>query len=359
MKTLKLIFQSLLNNAAVMEARKEPWYVAIIIFLLSVVFATYPTFSQINARAGSDFLTRETYSMDQGLVDFSETLYNQDIQLVVRTTTLADQTTTYLANEDVLWRNVFTQTLTETNFPYYEYRGSTGQVRLRVFYQADQSDESAVALINRLLNLETGHADIATFLMLGRTAVYFYVYNPGAIAANTASGSGYIYSFNGTYTSVPLNTNLGNFIALDSSGFLIDPVADFQANASAYETRIFTHWKQFFDQSFLEAKSVLLIAQSGLTLVVNTIMALMMSLVIFLMTRGKNNPNRTLKFAETMKIGSWSLLSPALLTIVAGSFFPEFAGTAFVLFVGLRLMWLSSRYLRPMDMPTSTTVVKK
>jgi hypothetical protein len=359
MKTIKLIFQSLLNNAAVMEGRKEPWYVAIIIFLLSVVFATYPTFSQINARAGSDFLTRETYSIDQGLVDFSETLYNEGVQLVVRSTTLDSQTTIYLANEENLWRDTFNQTLAETNFPYYEYRNATNQVRLRVFYQADQTDESTINLVNRFINLPSGHADIATFLMLGRTAVYFYVYNPGALANGTVAGNGFIYSFNGTYTSVPLNTNLGKFVALDLGGFLINPVTDFQTNPTAYENRIFTQWKIFFDQSFLEAKSVLLVAQSGLTLVVNTIMALMMSLVIFLMTRGKHNPNRTLRFSETMKIGAWSLLSPALLTIVAGSFFPEFAGTAFVLFVGLRLMWLSSRYLRPMDMPTPPAVTKK
>jgi hypothetical protein len=59
-----------------------------------------------------------------------------------------------------------------------------------------------------------------------------------------------------------------------------------------------------------------------------------------------------------MKIGAWALLAPALLTIVAGALFPEFAGTAFVLFVGLRLMWLSSRYLRPVDM-VATAPAKK
>jgi hypothetical protein len=78
-------------------------------------------------------------------------------------------------------------------------------------------------------------------------------------------------------------------------------------------------------------------------------MAAMMTFIIFVMTRGKNNPNRDLKFKDTLKIGAWALLSPALLTIVAGGLFPEFAPTAFVLFVGLRLMWLSSKYLRPLD----------
>jgi hypothetical protein len=59
-----------------------------------------------------------------------------------------------------------------------------------------------------------------------------------------------------------------------------------------------------------------------------------------------------------MKIGAWALFAPALLTIIAGVLFPEFAGTAFVLFVGLRLMWLSSRYLRPID-AVPTQPIKK
>jgi hypothetical protein len=121
---------------------------------------------------------------------------------------------------------------------------------------------------------------------------------------------------------------------------------------------VFNNWLNFFDQSFAYQKSVLLLAQTGLTFVVNAIMALLMSLVIFIMTRGKNNPNKHFKFADTMKIGAWALLAPAILTLVAGALFPEFAGTAFVLFVGLRLMWLSSRYLRPVDMAVVNPVKK-
>jgi hypothetical protein len=67
------------------------------------------------------------------------------------------------------------------------------------------------------------------------------------------------------------------------------------------------------------------------------------------MTRGKMNPNNTMRFGQTMKIGAWSLLSPALLTLIVSGIFPDLAGSAFVLLVGLRLMWLSSKYLRPLE----------
>ena len=180
-----------------------------------------------------------------------------------------------------------------------------------------------------------------------------YVYNPAALTANTATGEGFTTAFSGTYDAIPVGTNLGNFVLTDVDGNTINT-----SDLVLYTRVVFDNWLNFFDQSFAYSKSVLLLAQTGLTFVVNAIMALLMSLVIFIMTRGKNNPNKHFKFSDTMKIGAWALLSPALVTIIAGALFPEFAGTAFVLFVGLRLMWLSSRYLRPVDM-VATPPVKK
>jgi hypothetical protein len=222
-----------------------------------------------------------------------------------------------------------------------------------VFYQNENSDEVTGAFANALLALPMGDDNIGSFLLLGNAEVYMYVYNPAALTANTATGEGFTTAFSGTYDAIPTGTNLGNFVLTDVDGNTIN------TNDLVLYTRVvFDNWLNFFDQSFAYSKSVLLLAQTGLTFVVNAIMALLMSLVIFIMTRGKNNPNKHFKFSDTMKIGAWALLAPALLTIVAGALFPEFAGTAFVLFVGLRLMWLSSRYLRPVDM-VATAPAKK
>jgi hypothetical protein len=222
-----------------------------------------------------------------------------------------------------------------------------------VFYQNEKSDEVTGAFANALLALPIGDNRIGSFLLLGKAAVYMYVYNPAALTANTATGEGFTTAFSGTYDEIAIGTNLGNFVLTDVDGNTIN-TSDFVL----YTRLVFNNWLNFFDQSFAFNKSQLLLIQTGLTFVVNAIMALLMSLVIFIMTRGKNNPNKHFKFSDTMKIGAWALLAPALLTIVAGALFPEFAGTAFVLFVGLRLMWLSSRYLRPVDM-VATPPAKK
>ncbi len=353
MKTLKLIFQSLFSNAPIMEAKIQPWYIALIIFVVSILLATFPTYTQINNREGSNFLSGNTYSIENALVLFSETLEEGNVDLVVTNRDEADVTIAELDNQGTAWESVFTQTLAaHPTFPFFQYTVNN-QVRLRVFYQNGNSDEVTGAFANALLALPIGDDNIGSFLLLGNAAVYMYVYNPAALTANTATGEGFTTAFSGTYDAIPAGTNLGNFVLTDVDGNTINT-----SDLVLYTRVVFDNWLNFFDQSFAYSKSVLLLAQTGLTFVVNAIMALLMSLVIFIMTRGKNNPNKHFKFSDTMKIGAWALLSPALVTIIAGALFPEFAGTAFVLFVGLRLMWLSSRYLRPVDM-VATPPVKK
>jgi len=353
MKTLKLIFQSLFSNAPIMEAKNQPWYIALIIFVVSILLATFPTYTQINNREGSNFLSGNTYSIENALVLFSETLEEGNVDLVVTNRDEADVTIAELDNQGTAWESVFTQTLAaHPTFPFFQYTVNN-QVRLRVFYQNENSDEVTGTFANALLALPIGDDNIGSFLLLGNAAVYMYVYNPAALTANTATGEGFTTAFSGTYDAIPVGTNLGNFVLTDVDGNTINT-----SDLVLYTRVVFDNWLNFFDQSFAYSKSVLLLAQTGLTFVVNAIMALLMSLVIFIMTRGKNNPNKHFKFSDTMKIGAWALLSPALVTIIAGALFPEFAGTAFVLFVGLRLMWLSSRYLRPVDM-VATPPVKK
>ena len=355
MQQLKRIFSSLFNNGTVMEGAKQPWYLAVLLFFVSMVLATSPTYTQIANQDGSDFLSGTLFSIDNGLQVFSESLDEEGVDLIVRKTTINDEERVSLVNEGTTWSTAFTSVNNnDASFPSFMYTVN-GDVRLRVYYQGALSDEDSTAFINALTALEAGNDAISSFMFLGTTSLYVYVYQPLALANGTATGSSYVSGFSGTYDAVPLGTNLASFIAQDLDGNFVDPSTQ-NTDYQAYADRVFENWKQFFDQSYEFSRGFLLWAQTGLTFAVNMIMALMMSVVIFIMTRGKMNPNRSIKFFEALKIGAWSLLSPALLTVIAGGLFPEFAPTAFVLFVGLRLMWLSSKYLRPLE---TAVAVKK
>ncbi len=352
MKTIKMIFASLLNNGVVIQGKDKPWYIALILFLMSILTATYPTFTQYNSQNGSSLLQGSTYRVEEGLVSFSESLYDNDLDLVVNEEVVNGATVRYLStgNQSPAWPTVYTETIAGfTLFPYFAYQAQ-GQTRLRVFFQDNASDEDITPLLEHLLTPTETFSPVS-FLFFGRYGYRFYKINPLSIATATYESLSATGRLIYTYQEVPLLTNISQFIALDNQGLFVDPIIA-RSNPetfAAYYQRALTNWSTFLDQSYLGQKITFTLTGTGLALVLNTIMALLMSLVIFFMTRGKMNPNNTMRFGQTMKIGAWSLLSPALLTLIVSGIFPDLAGSAFVLLVGLRLMWLSSKYLRPLE----------
>ena len=352
MKTIKMIFASLLDNGVVIQGKDKPWYIAFILFLMAILTATYPTFTQYNSQSGSQVLQGNTYRVEEGLVSFSESLYENNLELIIKEEVVNGTTVRFLStsNQSPAWNTVYTDTIAGFPlFPFFAYQAQ-GQTRLRVFFQDTATDEDVTPLLVHLLTPTETFSPVS-FLFFGRYDYRFYKINPLSVATatyETLSATGRLIY---TYQEVPLNTNLSQFIALDSQGLFIDPITarNNPETFAAYYQRALTNWTTFLDQSYLGQKITFTLTGTGLALVLNTIMALLMSLVIFFMTRGKMNPNNTMRFGQTMKIGAWSLLTPALLTLVVSGIFPDLTGSAFVLLVGLRLMWLSSKYLRPLE----------
>jgi hypothetical protein len=67
------------------------------------------------------------------------------------------------------------------------------------------------------------------------------------------------------------------------------------------------------------------------------------------------NPNRYLKFGESLKIGAWLLPAPALITLVLGfvlpvQYFQQYFPIIFIMTLGMRSVWLTMRTLNP-NMP--------
>ena len=65
------------------------------------------------------------------------------------------------------------------------------------------------------------------------------------------------------------------------------------------------------------------------------------------MTRGKNNPNRIIKWYQCFLIAFYASLCPGLLTLVFGFILSGMEIMLYVLTFGVRVMWMSVRNLRP------------
>ncbi|MFA5236030.1 MAG: hypothetical protein WC399_04245 [Bacilli bacterium] len=356
MKTLKLVFASLFRNDAAMEGRFQKWYLAAIMFLLSIILATLPLFVTAAKANGSDFMDSTLYSFDAGIQRFSEALDDHNVDLIVA----EDGEYRQLTNPGSTWDAAFADVEGAANFHYFSYKDHTDAVKLKVYYQGSAEDSTvSVFLTDKLATANSAEAinlEITSFVFFAKRVAYVYIYNPSAVAAGTAAGKDYVNSFQGDYMSLELGTNLRNTGLLDEFDNPIETPTDGDEYA-AYQTKILANWERFFDESYRNSKMMLMWTTTSIMLGVNSLLGLFMAILIFIMTRGKNNPNRTMKFTEAMKITGWLLLSPAILTLIVGFIFPNYASMAFVLLVGLRMMWLSSKTLRPPLPPVP--VVKK
>ena len=346
MKTLKLIFASLFRNDAAMEGRFQKWHLAVILFLLSVILATVPIFSTAVKVNGSDFMNATLYSFDAGIQRFSEALVDENVDLVI-----TEQNGFYsLENDGDTWNTAFADTEGAANFHYFTYKDHTDATRLKVYYQGDATNDETETFINGKLALTNSadavNLDIVSFVFFAKEAVYAFIYNPADVASGTSAGQNYVGNHTGIYKAIEVGTNLKNTALFDEFGNPIVAPSN-GTEFAAYQEKILNNWKNFFDDAYRGIKDVRLWQTTGLMLGINTILSFFMSLLIFIMTRGKNNPNRTMTFGESLKIGSWMLLSPAIISLIVGLLFPNFAQMAFVLLVGLRMMWLSSKTLRP------------
>jgi hypothetical protein len=72
-----------------------------------------------------------------------------------------------------------------------------------------------------------------------------------------------------------------------------------------------------------------------------------MGFLMWILTRGKNNPNNYFTPWLTQKVEARLALSPAIITLIAGFFLVNQAPLIFILTLGLRVMWISMKELRP------------
>ena len=87
--------------------------------------------------------------------------------------------------------------------------------------------------------------------------------------------------------------------------------------------------------------------QIGICLGVNGGLTLILGLVVFLMTRGKNNPNREIKWYQSFLIVFYASLCPAILSLAFGFLFTGMEIMLYVITFGFRVMWMSVKSLRP------------
>lgn len=351
--SLKLVFGSLIKNDYCVEGAKTmPWWIAVIMFILGTFLPVIPIMVSASNTYGASFVSANVYDYDQALVSCgvqlkTESIYDfkvEDKQLIGYHEG-EKMTSTWTDNKDltpvITYNRIFEGKATRVLNVYYTDRQYSGKVNSVTKLISAIQDEKYVIGTDEKYNSEV-HKDVdakkgvylPSYLILFKDGLYSKVFK-----ANTTSES------SSTYGGL-------DWKHADFSGSLLDRVTtvegkEINVNDRTYVEAAFANWKKVFNDSYKNQKVNNFWMTSGMYFGIYLVLAIFMGLMMFLLTRGKANPNRGLNFWITTKISWWADVTPGILALILGFVWSQAAGLGFIVLFGIRIMWLSMRQLSP------------
>lgn len=380
-KTFKLLLRTLFKNDAVVEAKNTPWYIAALLFFLSITLSVIPPVVGAATEKGSYIINNETYQMDVGLEAFSKFIYSNNINFEVKNVEVEEKDANGIVISKVMknqltltdislsnWNSrtkTIEDTQTQSTIHYYEYvminSNNVEIPKLRVFYVGGDYDINGYSAAYRFFmdnsifgithKEENKTVKPASMVVLGTHEIFMAVYSSAAKANSEYSGN----SFRGDYSrmdaskGIKLHTLLLNENASDAdiegaNNFTLDKKSEAWA-----DTITESKWVGFLNEAYSITRMNNTLMMFSLIGGINAIIIIVFGFTLWILTRGKRNPNNTIKLGETLTMSCISSVSPAILSLVVGFLFPSFATLSFMLFASFRLMWLSMKTLRPIE----------
>lgn len=368
----KLLLRGLVKNDAIVEAKSLPWYLAALCFILSILISIIPPVVSTATEKGSYVITNETYSMDVGIRAFNSFLYDNQIDIVIesdtdeegytiaKTAKLSMNSTSYET-----WKNN-TESYNSSTY-YYEFKindetGALTTPRFRVFYINGDKNPSTnnTPAYDFFYNNERfgvsskanddpeseGYVAPTSFMVLGTHEIFIAVYPKTAIKNSDYYGT----PFRGDYLRIVQTIHLHTLLLDERSSDDIDKIKVFDPSVSPiWAEPTESGWVNFLNIAYSYTRMNTTLSMFSLLSGLNALIILVYGFTLWILTRGKNNPNRDMKIADTMKISCFAAISPAILSLIIGFLIPSFASFSFILFSSFRLMWISMKTLRPME----------
>ncbi len=349
MKNFKLIMKSLINNDACIEGgRTKRWFFAVIFAVLSLVLAVLPIMVTSLQAQGSDFTAGNyLYNYDNAIVAFSDSLKDNNLSMVVS----EDANGRFLAVDKTQWEAAYTANA----YKQYVHLNNDSKVDFEVYYTEAVGQEFVdyYTLVSQNKSPIDGSwreaADTArstSYLIFGRERMVGQLFQPG----NTTALSG----VSGDYLKLDLGFDFKSLATVEIDGVTYVTSHDDKfsepngfLSIDAYRSQIQNRWNDVYDAVYYNTKMVTARDSTLIMLGVDALLIFFMGLMIFILTRGKRNPFRIYTFWETQKIAYWASFTPSLLALIFGFIFTEYAVMIFVMLIGVRIMWMSMKSLKP------------
>lgn len=330
------------NDHAIEGSKSNPWWVAIIIGIFAAAIPVIPITVGQARTYGASFLSGYTYRFDQNIATATKELAEAKKEFKVENSLL-----TYLDNG--VAQNV---DLTNDINPVQAHVSvKTNQYELQVFYTTREKADFR-NFINEIAvtNYKAGTTEKAP------SDYEDAVYSPSFVILSKSAG---IYTRINRDDTNAIGTNTYTSFTADWKHFkegtlLISEAlpegkvaSEVNLNNTDDVNAIFNNWKNYYNKAYISQKTYNTWMTSLLFYGIYIALILVMGLLVFLLTRGKNNMFNYLKFIDTLKIVCWASLAPGILGMIMGFILAQFAQMMFIILLGMRVMWISMKQLRP------------
>ena len=346
-ETIRDGFGSLVSNAAAMRGAKNgPLWLTIIMFVLAILLPVIPLFvAQLNIK-GSSFLNTYSYGMERYVTSLAMDLKNNP-----------DRLAEFKIDENHLLS--ITEKGNNVNFadygssnPYATYFDTNTKQYNLIVYLSDAKTNKEKTAVNKAITeikYTTGTITVSqekenvyhpNYMILFPNGVYVCIYGANNTTAITSS-------YNGDFNTIEANNDcLGTLLKVTTKDGSV--IAQSITNDD-YVNGVYTNFKKFLDKSYDTLKVKNTWATIGIYTGIFFGLNVLMGLLMWLLTRGKNNPNNYLNPWMTTKIQGRLGLAPALIAMIAGFFLVNQTALFYIITIGLRVMWISMKELRPIQ----------
>lgn len=312
---VKTFLKTLVSNmAAAGTAQRSKMWTAIVLAVISVIISLVPlTVHQIQVK-GESFLTNSSYNynFDQTLYTFLEDAKanNYDITFSDGKASLTGKTTSNNLIYEHTTANLDGHSSTKKDFQVY-FVNETG----------DAFNSTYTKLLSEDPNNKS-YRD-CSFMVFGKDVFAVVLYNGLSSSVTT--------SMSGDYVNLRTYTNFTKLLSNAST------------DRSVNLENTLNNFKTFINEAYENVHVRYIWIQIGIAFALNAGVTILMVFVLFLLTRGKSNPNKHVKLLGAAKITGWCTLSPAILALGVGFFFVGYETLIYVLLFGFRIMWLSMK----------------
>ena len=340
-------FGSLVSNAAALRGAKNgPLWLTILMFIFGIIIPLIPLFVSYITTNGSSFLNKYSYGLERYVTNIAMDLNDtKEVNF-----SISEDHELFITNKDGSPVN-FSSYGSEKPYIGYENK-NTNQYDFLVYLSDATTNNAKNNLNNTIKNIkyDLGTKTVATegsesvyhpsYMILFKNGVYVCIFG-----SNTSTAVAESYS--GDFKTIKANDNcLATLLSVKNKDG--DEIAHNMFN-SEYVDGVYKNFKKFIDRSYDTLKVQNTLGTTGIFAGIFFGVNVLMGFIMWLLTRGKNNPNNYFTPWLTMKTQARLALAPAILTGIAGIFLINMLPVIYITTIGLRVMWISMKELRPVQ----------